>query len=65
MVPPQHDKMGRQTIDSDIAQSRGAIVLHVCVGRVEQADKHGNGTRINQLLPVFIWKMTHERSSMA
>ena len=52
--------MSRRTINGDIAQGRRAVVLHVRVGRVEQPNKHRDGTRINQLLSVFIWKMAHE-----
>jgi hypothetical protein len=49
--------MERRTIDGNVAQGRRAVVLHVCIGRVEQPDKHGDGTRINQLLSVFIWTL--------
>lgn len=45
------------TVDGDIAQSSCTIILHVSVGRVEQAHKDGNGASIDKLLPVFIWNM--------
>ena len=55
----------RHTIDSDITQRSRAIVLHVGVSRIEQADKDGDGARIDQLLSVFIWNMEYEFPSMA
>ena len=48
------------TIHSDVAESSGAIVLHIGVGRVKQADEHRNGTCVDQLLPVFIYAYIHE-----
>jgi hypothetical protein len=46
--------MLRRTIDSDITQGSRAIVLHIGVSRIEQADKDGDGARIDQLLSVFV-----------
>jgi hypothetical protein len=55
----------RRTIDGDITQGSRAIVLHVCVSRIEQADKDGDGARIDQLLSVFVWNTEYEFPSMA
>jgi len=55
----------RRTIDSDITQGSRAIVLHVGVSGIEQADKDGDGARIDQLLSVFVWNTEHEFPSMA
>jgi hypothetical protein len=55
----------RRTIDSDITQGSRAIVLHVGVSRIEQADKDGDGARNDQLLSVFIWNTEYEFPSMA
>jgi hypothetical protein len=46
--------MLRRTIDSDITQGSRTIVLHIGVSRIEQADKDGDGARIDQLLSVFV-----------
>ena len=47
--------MSRQlTIHSDVAERSRAVILHVCVWRVEQADKDGDGSGINELLPVLV-----------
>jgi hypothetical protein len=54
----------RRTIDSNITQGSGAIVLHVGVSRIEQADKDGDGARIDQLLSVFVWNTGYEFPSM-
>ncbi len=42
------------TVNGDIAKRSGAVVLHVRVRGVKQADKNGNCTGIDKLLPVFI-----------
>jgi hypothetical protein len=55
----------RRTIDSDITQGSRAIVLHVRVSRIEQADKDGDGARIDQLLSVFVWNTEYEFPSIA
>ena len=55
----------RRTIDCDITQGSRAIVLHVGVSRIEQADKDGDGARIDQLLSVFVWNTVYEFPSMA
>jgi len=55
----------RRTIDSDITQGSRAIVLHVGVSRIEQADKDGDGARIDQLLSVFVWITEYEFPSVA
>lgn len=56
--------LGR-TIDSNITQGGRAIVLHVGVSRIEQADKDGDGARIDQLLSVFVWNTEYEFPSIA
>ena len=50
----------RRTIDSNITQGSRTIVLHVGVSRIEQADKDGDGARIDQLLSVFVWNTEYE-----
>jgi hypothetical protein len=55
----------RRTIDGNITQGSRAIILHVGVSRIEQADKDGDGARIDQLLSVFVWNSEYEFPSMA
>lgn len=42
------------TIDSNVAQRSGTVILHIRVRRVEQTDEHRDGTGIDQLLSVLI-----------
>jgi len=44
------------TIDGDVAQGGGAVVLDIGIGRVEERDKDWDGTSADQLLPVFIYR---------
>jgi hypothetical protein len=41
-------------VDRNVAKSRCAVVLNVRVRRVEQADKNGDGTGVDKLLPVLV-----------
>jgi hypothetical protein len=43
-----------RTIDSNVAQGGCTVILHVCVGRVEQTNEDWDGASIDKLLPVFI-----------
>ena len=43
------------TIDGDVAQGGGAVVLDIGVGRVEERDKDWDGSSADQLLPVFVY----------
>lgn len=43
------------TINGNIAKRGSAVVLHICVRGVKQADKNGNCTGIDKLLSVFIY----------
>jgi hypothetical protein len=45
-----------RAVDRDVAESRGAVVLHVGVRRVQEADKDGDGTSVDQLLPVLVYR---------
>lgn len=42
-------------VDSDVAQSRCAVVLDVNIRRREKLDEDGNGTGIDELLSVIVW----------
>ena len=42
------------TIDSDIAKGGGAIVLYVCIRRVQKANEDGDGAGVDELLAVFV-----------
>lgn len=42
------------TVNSNVAESSGAIVLHIRVGRVQEANKNRNGSRVDELLSVLI-----------
>lgn len=55
----------RHTINSNITQGSRAIVLHVGVSGIEQADEDGDGARNDQLLSVFVWNTEYEFPSMA
>ena len=41
-------------VDGDVGQRRGAVVLHVHVGREQQLHQHGDGPRQHQLPPVLV-----------
>ena len=43
-----------RTVDSNVAERRCAVVLHVGVGRVEKADEDGDGAGVDELLPVLV-----------
>jgi hypothetical protein len=44
-----------RTVDCNIAESRRAVVLNVCIWRVEKADKNRDSTGVDKLLPVLIY----------
>jgi hypothetical protein len=46
------------TIDSNVAQCGGAVVLDIGVGRVEQADQDRDGASVDQLLAVLVCIMS-------
>jgi hypothetical protein len=52
LPPPGRRK--RRTIDGDVAESSGAVVLNVGVLRVEEIDEDGDGTSRDELLSVFV-----------
>lgn len=41
-------------VHGDVAERSGAVILHVGVWRVEQADKDGDGPGVDELLSVLI-----------
>jgi hypothetical protein len=43
-----------RTIDGDVAESGGAIVLNVGILRVEQVDEDGDGSSCDELLSVLV-----------
>lgn len=43
-----------RTINSNVAEGSGAVVLHIRVGTVEEADEYWDGTSVNKLLSVLI-----------
>jgi hypothetical protein len=43
-----------RTIDGDVAESGGAIVLNVGILRVEQVDEDGDGSSCHELLSVLV-----------
>ena len=42
------------TVNSDVTQGGGAIILHIGVRRVEKSDQNGDGASIHELLPVLV-----------
>lgn len=44
------------SIDSDIAERSGAIVLYINIRRCEQLNKNRNGSSVDKLLSVIIYK---------
>ena len=44
----------RLTIDRNVTECGGAVVLNVCVRRVEQADEDWDGSGVNELLAVLV-----------
>jgi hypothetical protein len=43
-----------RTINSDVAERRGAVVLDVGVRAVEEGNKNRNGSRVDKLLAVLV-----------
>lgn len=44
------------SIDSDVAERSGAIVLYINIRRCEQLNKNRNGSSVDKLLSVIIYK---------
>lgn len=47
---------GGLTIDGDVAECSGAVVLDIGIGRIKERDKDWDGTSADQLLPVLIYR---------
>lgn len=47
-------RAAERTIHGNVAQSSGAVVLNVSIRRIEQTDKNGDSTGVDQLLPVLV-----------
>ncbi len=43
-----------RTVNSDVAERRGAVVLDIGVGAVEERNKNRNGARVDKLLTVLV-----------
>lgn len=59
------DVLFRHTINSDVAECGGAVVLDVGVRGVEKADEDRDGTGIDKLLPVLVYEKRKARGSVS
>lgn len=50
----QHTPRSYITIYSDVTESGCAVILHISVRRVQQADQDWDRAGVHKLLPVFI-----------
>lgn len=41
-------------VDGDIREGCSAVVLYIDIGRSEELDKHGDGTRVHKLLSILV-----------